>query len=151
MDTNTIRDLTQRSLSSSLIRLSRYVIVGSLNLIRLSRSIIPVHEIYPDRSTDFGRLNTNVIRLSRSILSRSVNEIDDERVRDLGRVLNLYFINPSRSIMPVNEIDDEILTINELLECDGDGNDSNDYTVEDSRNVYNYFRRLRRRSNTIIF
>lgn len=105
MDTNTIRDLTQRSLSSRLIRLSRSVTVVSLNLIRLSRSITPVLEIDPDRFTDLGRLNTNGIRLSRSITP--VNEIDDETVRDLGRLLNPNDIRLFRSITPVNEINDE--------------------------------------------
>lgn len=98
MDTNTVRDLTQRSLSSSLIRLSRSVTVVSLNLIGLSRSITPVvHETDPDRFRDLGRLNSSDIRPSRSVTpfneiddETEVNEIDDETVRDLGRVLQCY-------------------------------------------------------------
>lgn len=80
MDTNTVRDLTQRSLNSNRIRFSRSVNV--INLIRLSRSLTPVHEI--DTVRDSRQLNPNDIRPSRSITP--FNEIDTDRVKDLERL-----------------------------------------------------------------
>lgn len=84
MDTNTVRDLTQRSLNSNRIRFSRSVNVISLNLIRLSRSLTPVHEIDTDTVRDSRQLNPNDIRPSRSITP--FNEIDTDRVKDLERL-----------------------------------------------------------------
>lgn len=89
MDTNTVSDLTQRSLNSNLIRFSRSVNVISLNLIIFSRSLIPVHT---DTVRGLGQLNPNYIRPSRSITP--FNEIDTDRVKDLERlnpnVVSLY-------------------------------------------------------------